>query len=226
MPRISPVALLQITLLLSALPVQFLISKWTGTPSAERHRATMRLLRVWNDLKKHHLNVTAWTDWAKQWISTFLPAAAEEQLDPLGESPALEVLLYDNNQGYFGASREVRSPRPAYVLHRVGQVVMAQGNHMVGVIVSWDEKLKAPQEWIQRMYSEHELQKVEDTPHYKVIFNGPGPSSILVGYLPQTSLKLFTGFKPDIPTLNNYFSHFDGERFVMKPWLQELFPED
>lgn len=33
-------------------------------------------------------------------------------------------------------------------------------------------------------------------------------------------------FQPDIPTLENYFTHHDGERFVMRDWLRELFPED
>ncbi|KAG9347656.1 hypothetical protein JZ751_005228 [Albula glossodonta] len=122
--------------------------------------------------------------------------AAQED-DSQGESPALEVLMHDNDQGYFGASKEVRSPRPLYVLHRVGQVVMEKNNHMVGVIVSWDHRLKAPPEWTKKMYSSSE-----------------------------TSLELLTGFQPDIPTLNMYFSHFDGKKFVMQSWLQELFPED
>ena len=33
------------------------------------------------------------------------------------------------------------------------------------------------------------------TPHYKVLFSGPGQSSIMVGYLPQTKLKRITGMK-------------------------------
>ncbi|CDQ83211.1 unnamed protein product [Oncorhynchus mykiss] len=66
----------------------------------------------------------------------------------------------------------------------------------------------------------------ENTPHYKVLFSGPGPSSLLVGYLPQTRLERVTGTRPEIPTLEQYFTHFDGERFIMQPWLQEIFPED
>ncbi|XP_029105481.1 uncharacterized protein LOC114909851 isoform X1 [Scleropages formosus] len=225
MPHI-PVPVLHVTLLLSALPIQLLIARWSGTSAAERRSAMHRLVTVWNDLRK---SVTRWTEWIKQWVSDLLtrPPAAEENLDPQGESVALEVLLHDNDQGYFGASREVRSPRPPHVLHRVGEVIMDKNNRMVGVIVSWDEKLKAPAEWKRRMYASHELQAVEDTPHYKVIFSGPGQSSILVGYLPQTLLMRFSGFQqPSIPTLDHYFSHFDGERFVMQPWLQERFPED
>ncbi|KAJ8409682.1 hypothetical protein AAFF_G00217410 [Aldrovandia affinis] len=225
MPQITAVAVLQIALLLLALPAQYLISKWNGSNPTQRHRATQRLIGAWNDFRKSYLNLAVWTDWLEQWISKFT-FYAEDAEDDQGESPALEVLMHDNDQGYFGASKEVRSPRPPYVLHRVGQVVMEKRNHMVGVIVSWDHRLKAPPEWIKKMYSESELQMAEDSPHYKVIFSGPGTSSFLIGYLPQSSLQLFVGFKPEIPTLEKYFSHFDGKRFVMKPWLRESFPED
>ncbi|KAJ8275264.1 hypothetical protein COCON_G00098890 [Conger conger] len=227
MPQITAAAVLQISLLLSALPAQYLISKWTGSNTTQRHRATQRLIVAWNDLRKSYLNLAVWTDWLEQWINeiVFYPAQGDD--DEPGESPALEVQMHDNDQGYFGASREVRSPRPAYVLHRVGQVVMEKRNHMVGVIVSWDERLKAPPEWIKRMYSDSEVQRALDSPHYKVIFRGPGASSFLVGYLPQASLELFTGFQPDIPdVLDRYFSHYDGNRFVMRDWLRERFPDD
>ncbi|KAG5846454.1 uncharacterized protein si:dkey-261l7.2 [Anguilla anguilla] len=225
MPQITAAAILQIALLLSALPAQYLISKWSGSDTVQRHRATQRLIGAWKDLRKSYLNLTVWTDWLDQWINSLI-FSDEPGDDDQGESPALEIQMHDNDQGYFGASREVRSPRPPYVLHRVGQVVMEKRNHMVGVIVSWDDRLRAPPEWIKKMYSGFEVQKAMDTPHYKVIFSGPGSSSFLVGYLPQASLELFTGFKPDIPTLERYFSHHDGTRFVMQPWLQERFPED
>ncbi|KAL4661022.1 hypothetical protein GN956_G1646 [Arapaima gigas] len=229
MPQM-PMPLLHVTLLLSALPVQLLISRWSGTTVAERRSAVHRLVDTWKDLRKHHLNVTLWTEWVQEWISKVTRhSGAEEHPDPQGESLALEVLMHDNDQGYFGASREVRSPRPPHVLYRVGEVVMEQNNRMVGVIISWDEKLKAPPEWKTKMYPDHEVGALlGDTPHYKVIFSGPGQSSLLIGYFPQTSLRSFSGFQvfPNIPRLDHYFSHFDGERFVMRRWLQDLFPED
>lgn len=142
------------------------------------------------------------------------------------ESPPIETMMYDNDQGFFGASKTVRSPRPPYVFLRVGEVVLERNRQMVGVVVSWDPELRAPPEWVDRVYSDFEGTKAERTPHYKVLFSGPGPSSLVVAYLPQTQLERITGMKPDIPTLENYFTHFDGERFVMQPWLRELFPED
>eukprot|EP00063_Salmo_salar_P014575 XP_013989410.1 PREDICTED: uncharacterized protein LOC106566092 isoform X2 [Salmo salar] len=196
MPQLTVATILQLTLLLSALPAQYLISRWTGASVAQRYHATKRVL-----------------------------VGGEEEGEVPGESPALEVMLQDNDLGFFGASRSVRRPRPPFVFLRVGDVVMERNGHMIGVIVSWDPELRAPPEWMSRVHPNEEV-NAENTPHYKVLFSGPGPSSFLVGYLPQTRLERVTGTKPEIPTLEQYFTHFDGERFIMQPWLQEIFPED
>lgn len=37
--------------------------------------------------------------------------------------------------------------------------------------------------------------KAENTPHYKVLFSGPGPSSVVIGYLPQTQLQRISGIR-------------------------------
>lgn len=228
MPELTARAILQIVLLISALPAQYLISQWTGASVAQRHHATTRLLGIWNEARESYLNVTVWTDWAAKQVSKVMQIVGiEEEVEGVpGESPAIEVMLHDNDLGFFGASREVRSPRPPFVFLKVGEVVMERRGHMVGVVVSWDTELKAPQEWISRMYSDSEETKAEHTPHYKVLFQGPGPSSVMVAYLPQTQLDRITGMQPDIAILGQYFTHFDGERFVMQPWLREIYPED
>ncbi|XP_028825222.1 uncharacterized protein LOC114784082 [Denticeps clupeoides] len=218
--------LLQLTLLLAALPAQYLLSRWSGDGDS----ATDRLLSMWADLRRSYLNVSAWAEWMSSCLPDITrlraPQVEEEAEEDIpGESPALEVLLHDNDLGYFGASTEVHSPRPAYVLHRVGQVVMETENHMIGVIISWDAKLRAPPQWIKKRYSESEMKRAEDSPHYKIVFNGPGPSSIMIGYLPQSAIRPLTGMKPDIPTLDHYFTHFDGEKFVLQPWLEQIYPE-
>ncbi|XP_076612613.1 uncharacterized protein LOC143336367 [Chaetodon auriga] len=227
MPQLTATAALQLVLLLSAVPAQYFICRWSGSTAAQRYHASTRLLRIWKEWRTFYLNGTAWMDWASQQMSkiqSLVGLKQEEQM--LQESLALEIMMFDNDQGFFGASKIVRSPRPPYVFLRVGEVVMERKGHMVGVVVSWDTELRAPPEWVDRMYSDSEDTKAENTPHYKVLFSGPGPSSVIVGYLPQTQLERITGMRPDIPTLENYFTHFDGERFVMQPWLRELFPED
>ncbi|XP_035378135.1 uncharacterized protein si:dkey-261l7.2 isoform X2 [Electrophorus electricus] len=198
MPQITAMAMLQLALLLSALPAQYLISKWTSGNAAQRSLATQGVF------------------------------GAEEAFEhALEESLALDLLMQSNDQGYFGASEEKRSPRPEYVLHRVGDVVLERQNRVVGVIVGWDAGLRAPPEWLKRKkFTESEIKRLEDTPHYRILFSGPDPSSLLIGYLPQTVIHLFDGYKPDIPTLGQYFSHFDGKRFVMQGWLKDLYPDD
>lgn len=226
MPQLTAAAALQLVLLLSAVPAQYFITRWSGSTAAQRYHATARLLRVWKEWRTSFLNGTAWMDWASQQMSKVQSLVGFGQGQMPEESLALESLLYDNDLGFFGASKTVRSPRPPYVFLRVGEVVMERKGHLVGVVVSWDPEMRAPQEWVDRVYSSFEDNKAENTPHYKVLFSGPGPSSVLVGYLPQTQLERITGMRPDIPTLERYFTHFDGERFVMQDWLRELFPED
>ncbi|XP_039980380.1 si:dkey-261l7.2 isoform X2 [Xiphias gladius] len=227
MPQLTAAAVLQLVLLLSAVPAQYFISRWSGSSAVQRYHATTRLLRIWKDWRASYLNGTAWMDWANQQMSHVMSLVGLGQGDQVAHtSPPVEILLYDNEQGFFGASKTVRSPRPPYVFLRVGEVVMERKDHMVGVVVSWDSELRAPPEWVERMSTSPEGITAEKTPHYKVLFSGPGPSSLLVAYLPQTQLERITGIRPDIPTLENYFTHFDGQRFVMQPWLRELFPED
>lgn len=226
MPELRAATVLQIVLLLSAVPAQYFISRWSGSTVAQRYHATTRLLRIWKEWRASYLNGTVWMDWAGQQLSKVKALVGLEQEDQAQESPPIDIMLFDNDQGFFGASKTVRSPRPPYVFLRVGEVVLERKGHMVGVVVSWDPELRAPPEWVDRMYASSEGTKAEKTPHYKVLFSGPGPSSLVVAYLPQTQLERITGMRPNIPTLENYFTHFDGKRFVMQPWLRELFPED
>ncbi|XP_042359478.1 si:dkey-261l7.2 [Plectropomus leopardus] len=225
MPQLSATAVLQLVLLLSAVPAQYFISRWSGSTPAQRFHASTRLLRIWRDWRASYLSSTVWRDWANQQMSKVMSLLGLEEKVPL-DSPAIEEMIYDNDQDFFGASKTVRSPRPPYVFLRVGEVVMERKGHMVGVVVSWDPEMRAPPQWVDKVYSSAEGLKAEKTPHYKVLFSGPGPSSIMVGYLPQTQLERITGMRPDIPTLEKYFTHFDGERFIMQPWLKELYPED
>ncbi|KAM6915012.1 uncharacterized protein FYW49_009896 [Xenentodon cancila] len=226
MPQLNA-AVLQIALLLSAVPAQYLISRWGGSTTVQRYHATARLLRIWNEWRKSYLNGTAWTEWTHQQLSKVKSLVGLGQEDQMAQaSPPVETMIFDNDQGFFGASKTVRTPRPPYVFLRVGEVVMERKGHMVGVVVSWDTELRAPPEWIDKVYSNSGDTKAEKTPHYKVLFSGPAPSSLMVAYLPQTQLERITGIRPDIPTLENYFTHYDGKRFIMQPWLRELFPED
>ncbi|XP_043962440.1 uncharacterized protein si:dkey-261l7.2 isoform X2 [Gambusia affinis] len=156
MPQLGPAAALQIALLLSAVPAQYYISRWCGSTAAQRYHATTRLLRIWKQWRTSYLNASAWSDWTNQQLSKVKSLVGlgqeEEQV-----SPPIETMIFDNDHGFFGASKAVRSPRPPFVFLRVGEVVMERKGHMIGVVVSWDEELRAPQEWVDRMYSNSEV---------------------------------------------------------------------
>ncbi|XP_030643034.1 uncharacterized protein LOC115823148 isoform X2 [Chanos chanos] len=188
MPQITAAAIMQLTLLLSALPAQYLISKWTGGSAAQRLHATKSVLKAWGEIRKSYLNLTAWIDWMSSRLPRVTFFGAEEEETPPGEPLPFEMMLNDNDFGYFAASNEVRSPRPEYVLHRVGEVIMEKNSHMVGVIVGWDAELRAPPEWIKR--------------------------------------EGYTDSEPNIPMLQQYFTHFDGKKFVMQEWLEKIYPDD
>ncbi|XP_074540778.1 uncharacterized protein LOC141801585 isoform X1 [Halichoeres trimaculatus] len=198
--QFTTAAILQLVLLLSAVPAQYLISKWTSTTSAQRFHATSRLLRIWKEWRTSYLNGTAWMDWAHQQISKVTSLLGfEVEEDEAKKIAIIEAMLEDNEEGFFGASKTARSPRPPYVFLRVGDVVMERRGNMIGVVVSWDPELRAPPEWIERMYSRHEGPKMEKTPHYKVLFSGPTSSSMFVGYLPQTQLERIQGMRTSPP---------------------------
>ncbi|XP_028295749.1 uncharacterized protein LOC114457837 [Gouania willdenowi] len=220
MPAPRAAALLQVALLISAVPAQYFISRWIGSTAAQRYHATTRLLRWWREWKSYLCG--SWVEWANLQLSkvTFLIGLGEDE--PVEQHLHHDKLVFGNDEGFFGAYKEVRSPRPPFVFLRVGDVVMEVKGHNVGVVVSWDsERRVPPEEWPDQ---ETTPQK---TPYYKVLFRGTDPShDFKVGYYVQTSLKRLTGVKPHIPILERYFTHFNGRRFIMQPWLRAIFPDD
>ncbi|KAA8583347.1 hypothetical protein FQN60_015893, partial [Etheostoma spectabile] len=127
MPQLTATAVLQLVLLLSAVPAQYYISRWSGSTVAQRYHASTRSLMDFG-----------------------------QEVAP--ESLAIEAMIFDNDQEFFGASKAVRSPRPPYVFLRVGEVVMERKGYMVGVVVSWDSELRAPPQWVDRVYSSSEAE--------------------------------------------------------------------
>ncbi|XP_019712069.1 uncharacterized protein LOC109507231 [Hippocampus comes] len=232
MPELTLSAAVQLVLLLSAFPAQYLIHKWSGNTAEQRLHASAQLVEAWKEWSSSYFSVSAWSEWTQQQLSKVLWVLGMNT-DKDDTLLTMEIMMIDNDQGFFGglrpssASKAVRSPRPPYVFLRVGEVVMDRKGHRIGVVVSWDSEMRAPAEWVYKMYSNRKQGvAAERTPHYKVLFSGFGPNHVIVGYLPQTHLKRVTGKKPNIPSLDHYFSHFDGERFVPQTWLKEIFPED
>ncbi|KAG7262047.1 hypothetical protein CRUP_017800 [Coryphaenoides rupestris] len=142
MPLLTPTTVLQIALLLSAIPAQYLISRWSGATVTQRYHATTRSL----------------------------VGLGDEEPSP-EDSASPEMWMFDNEHGYFGASRAARSPRPPFVFLRVGAVVRERNGHMVGVVVGWDAERRAPEEWVNRVYPNQELE-IPTLEQYFTHFNG------------------------------------------------------
>ncbi|TSP79480.1 hypothetical protein Baya_10354 [Bagarius yarrelli] len=87
MPQVTGPMLLQLALLLCALPAQYLI---------------MHILDVWKSARRSYLNTTAWVDWIHSWMPKLPLLGAEEELDDMpGFIMQLESLMRDNEFGYF-----------------------------------------------------------------------------------------------------------------------------
>ncbi|XP_060712699.1 uncharacterized protein si:dkey-261l7.2 [Hemiscyllium ocellatum] len=222
MPQLTAAAALQIGLLISALPAQYILSRWSGSDSTLRIRASRRLINSWNRFKNSYLNVQAWKDWLKEWT---LKARSTQHEDPPGESPAMEVFLLNENDGYFADSPEPRSPRPLSVKYRVGQVIKHRQDGYIGVIVGWDEKARAPEEWLNQRYPS-DVEILKSIPHYKVLIHTNDGRNAETAYVSELDMVILTGVQVYHPLLVYYFSMFDGEQYIMMPWLMQIYPHD
>uniref|UniRef100_UPI00398F6E36 uncharacterized protein n=1 Tax=Pristiophorus japonicus TaxID=55135 RepID=UPI00398F6E36 len=222
MPQLTVAAALQIGLLISALPAQYFLSRWSGSNSTQRIQASRRLLNNWNQFRRSYLNLQAWKDWLKEWS---LSDRSIQNEDPLGESPAVEVFLLKEKEGYFAGSLEPRSPRPLSVKYRVGQVFRHKQDGYLGVIVGWDENARGPEDWINERYPST-MQDLKYTPHYKVLVHTTDGRNPATAYIPEKDIVILTDVQVYHPLLVSYFSMFDGAQYIMMPWLTEVYPHD
>ncbi|XP_069462390.1 uncharacterized protein [Ambystoma mexicanum] len=149
MPQPTATAILQLCLLLSAIPIQYFICQWYGTNSAERLKIIERTINFWDNFKQSYMSLDAWLDQAKIWKAK---ARAWYIADPLqSENPSSEG---DEDNYYFAESNEIRSPKPKVVKFSVGQVIVHRIFGYSGVIIGWDVKAKAPAEWLNQKYRE------------------------------------------------------------------------
>ncbi|XP_069743528.1 uncharacterized protein [Narcine bancroftii] len=222
MPRFTGAAALQIGLLISALPAQYILTRWFGNDSTQRIQASRRLINKWNQFRKSYLTLQAWKDWLKE---LSLKERSFENEDPLGESPAFEVLLLKEKNGYFAGSLEHRSPRPPNVKYRVGQVFRHKHEGFLGVIVGWDENAKAPPDWLNERYPSG-LQDLKYTPHYKVLIHTNDGTTSEMDYIAEEVIVTLTGIQVHHPLMPSFFSSFDGEQYLMLSWLKKVYPHD
>uniref|UniRef100_A0A8C4PDV9 Uncharacterized LOC112995855 n=1 Tax=Dromaius novaehollandiae TaxID=8790 RepID=A0A8C4PDV9_DRONO len=187
MPHISAAALLQICVLLSALPAQYFISQWYGTDSAQRIQITERIIVWWSSFTKSYLSLDAWTDHLKLWLSKTRNWYYGEKKIKSGENE-------ETTNSYFAESTYIRSPKPEYIQFSVGQVIVHKRFGYSGVIVGWDVKAKAPEEWLQHKYPPAK-QDLKDTPHYRILINKANGFGKSTAYIPEEEITIIMGLE-------------------------------
>ncbi|NXT92827.1 FBX21 protein, partial [Anhinga rufa] len=233
MPHINAAAALQICMLLSALPAQYFISQWYGTDSAQRIVITERLIIAsWSSFTKSYLNLDAWADCLKLWLSKtrtclnvgllifhFRNWYYGEKKTKIGDNEA-------ETHSYFAESTHVRSPKPEYIQFSVGQVIVHKRFGYSGVIVGWDVNANAPEEWLQHKYPPAK-QDLKDTPHYRILINKANGFGKSMAYIPEEEITIIMGLEVvHHPDMKAYFSGYDGSKYIMQPWLKKIYPHD
>ncbi|NWH55289.1 FBX21 protein, partial [Fregata magnificens] len=240
MPHISAAAALQICVLLSALPAQYFISQWYGTDSAQRIQITERLIIAsWSSFTKSYLNLDAWADRLKLWLSKTRQGEGTKTerrkvvntVKEEGENwyyGEKKTKIADNEaetHSYFAESTHVRSPKPEYIQFSVGQVIVHKRFGYSGVIVGWDVKANAPEEWLQHKYPPAK-QDLKDTPHYRILINKANGFGKSTAYIPEEEITIIMGLEVHHPDMKAYFSGYDGSKYIMQPWLKKIYPHD
>ena len=89
------------------------------------------------------------------------------------------------------------------------------------MIVGWDETPKAP---------EASKADDDDSPHYLVLIDTIEANTIYdqLLYLPEEELIIEERLHKRITNLgiSKYFETFQNGRYLMRPWLQEIYPRD
>ncbi|XP_067946355.1 uncharacterized protein [Watersipora subatra] len=225
---------LQLSLLLLALPAQYLIVNYSSVSQHQSQKALKDLLsqvrrigtdlfslsvwqQWWIDLVTHHKNKNGYKIWK--------PGQVIYKEDITGESPALEVMQYEDPSGYFANSALVRSPRPKTALYRVGQVITHKKYGYRGVIVGWDPHAKAPEKWLAVNHPT-DSKVAQVYPNYAVLVDVRDRPEAQLTYVAQDNIKLATNTRIIHPDRDRYFDEYDGTKYLARPALVELYPDD
>ncbi|KAL8613679.1 hypothetical protein ACOMHN_029771 [Nucella lapillus] len=219
-------AFLLLMVLLLALPAQYFITHVGIVPdSSSRHIAFQRLVSTAVGFRNKYLSLTAWSEWCQGILDVF---GGEGSEDPNGESPAVEVLQYNHHKdrkGHFGSSTEPRLYRPVDVTFRIGQIVRHKHWKFRGVIIGWDLTPRAPKEWLEDNYPPSEKHLLHK-PAYAVLVDVRDRMTPQLAYVPGQEIEIIDKTRIMHPRLNHYFETYDYGRYIPRPWLQWMYPED
>ncbi|XP_056016769.1 uncharacterized protein LOC130053481 [Ostrea edulis] len=101
---IDRIAGLQLGLLLMAVPLQYIVSRYMSTNESQRSYAIRNLFNNAAGFKERYLSWKSWQQWCMSFIFCEERESYAGQDDLNGESPAIEVLKYKDPEGYFGGN--------------------------------------------------------------------------------------------------------------------------
>jgi len=220
---------LQFLALLLCVPLQFLVTEYSGSNEGTRTYAISKLIDQLVKIRDSWLRVEPWKLWWSQVLrqsfsELFLQKLDNIDNDPLGECPAVEVFKFRDKDGFFGQSPEPRETRPPVVKYRVGQVVKHAKWGYKGVIIGWDETARAPDDWLSQMHGENAEWKTQ--PNYAVLVDTRDRAVPQITYVPQQNMQVIKYTKIMHPAVDDYFEHFDGSQYLPRPWLKAIYRRD
>ncbi|KAK7108567.1 uncharacterized protein [Littorina saxatilis] len=222
-------AAFQLSLLLLAVPAQYFITHFVTAPdSGSRNLAFRKLLSSAAGFRNKYLSLSAWSEWCQGVLSFFATGDIRDfagQEDPNGESPAIEVLQFKDKHGYFATSTEPRVPRGSDIKFHVGQVIQHKRWKYRGVIIGWDYKAKAPEHWLRQNHPP-DKEHWRETPNYSILVDTRDRLVPQVTYVPQENIESIVNTQIMHPNVDHYFEYFDGSQYILRPWLQSVYPQD
>lgn len=136
---------------------------------------------------------------------------------------------------------EPRDPRPPHVKFRVGQVFRHKKFRYRAVIIGWDETAKVPEWWIKDILRNKKasclqtfilvihliiLQEWSERPNYLALIDTRDKAIPQIGYVIEENIEPVTDVKIIHPFLEKYFEGFKNRRYILRPWLQRIYPFD
>lgn len=226
----------QLIILLLALPAQYFLTQWYGANSntlriSNLHELSSSVKRLTSYAEKflmsvaHHISAVSILELELKTQKKLKSKSAVKSLRlPYGESVAQEIFKYRGSKQHFAQSTAVRSPRPASLKFRVGQVIKHNIFGYRGVIIGWDNKCKAPAAWTKALYGKDRTSV--DKPHYLLLVDIRDRPGAQMTYVAQDKLTSFTNLNISHPKLWDYFDIYDGAQFHMRPAIYQMYPHD
>lgn len=210
---------LQLLLLLLAVPLQYLICQWTSPSASERAQLIKQLSKPLTLFSSGYiLDWNKWQEMVVNWTQSMINILQDED----GECPAEEVIKFQEKNGHFGMSTVPHTPRPKHVKFHVGQVIRHKLWNYRGVIIGWDEKLKASEAWMQQNHGDKKHWR--NMPNYAILVDIRDRPSSQITYVPEENIELITNTKIVHSILEEYFGEFDGACYLPRPWLKKVYP--